>query len=215
MNLRAPVAALVLALAAPAHAERALIIGDSHTVGPFGSALDARLASKGFVTAMDAVCGASANWWIGPHRAALDICYSIHGLGGRNSPQEGAPQAAPPTVAQLAATNPALVVVALGSNVDGSAADTAAALERLIGLLPQTSRCFLVGPPPMPKRLNAINALYKELPQALVRAARNGPNCRLIDSRTLIAPADASPNDHFYGAKATAWGRAAADLIAP
>jgi hypothetical protein len=214
MTPRALAAALFLALAAPAGAAKVLIIGDSHSVGPFGSSLDSRLREKGAVTALEAVCGASANWWLGPKRAKLSICWSIHGYGGRNSPQNGALRSMPPTAAELAATGPEVVVIALGSNPDGAtAADTAAAAEKLVSALPQNARCYWIGPPPMPKRLAAIDEVYKVLPRALFRASRAGPSCALIDSRIMIAPKDAAANDHFYGEAAVAWGRYAADEI--
>jgi len=216
MTPRALAAALILTLSASARAERVLIIADSHTVGPFGVTLDARLREKGNDTAMDAVCGASVNWWLGPKRQKLSICWSIHDFGEKNSPQTGAPPREPDAVVDLAARKVDVVVIALGSNPDGpSGADTAAAAEKLIALLPGNARCYWVGPPPMPQRLAAIQSVYKELPQALVRAARGGPSCSLIDSRTMIEPKDAAPNDHFYGAPAVAWGKAVADKISP
>jgi hypothetical protein len=214
MSPRVLAAALVLALSASARAERVLIIADSHTVGPFGVSLDARLRAKGNDTAMNAVCGASSSWWLAAKRPKLSICYSLHDYDEKNSPRNGAPPQDPPSVADLAARKPDVIVVALGSNADGSAADTAAAAEKLVASLPGRVRCFWVGPPPMPQRLNAIQALYKELPKALLRAARSGPNCALIDSRDLIQPKDASPNDHFYGPAAVAWGKVVADQIA-
>ncbi|MDE2512010.1 MAG: SGNH/GDSL hydrolase family protein [Elusimicrobia bacterium] len=215
--MRAPLltAALILAVTAPAAAERVLIIADSHTVGPFGTSLEARLRAKGADTAMDAVCGASSTWWLGVRRAKLSICYSVHGYGGKNAPQNGAPAAFPPTAAQLAASKPDVVVLALGSNPDGSPADTAAAAEKLISVMPPDARCVWVGPPPMPKRRAAILELYKLLPKALLGAARSGPSCALIDSRDLISPQNAAANDHFYGASAAAWGKAVADRILP
>ncbi|MFI5345626.1 MAG: hypothetical protein ACHQ51_04550 [Elusimicrobiota bacterium] len=212
LSLLVAMAVLVPAVQAAA-APRALIIGDSHTVGPFGSALDQSLAASGRETALYAVCGASSAWWIGPKRAKLSICYSIHGYGGKNSPQNGAPAAAPPTAEELLAAKPDLVVFALGSNPEGSAEATAAGAAKLLALVPPGTPCFWVGPPPMPKRLEPIDAFYKELPKAL---SRPNPACALIDSRRLIQPSQAAANDHFYGAAAIAWGKAAAaQIVAP
>ncbi len=212
MTSRALAAGLLVLLALPCAAARVLIIGDSHTVGPFGTALEAALGAPGRETALYAVCGASASWWTGPTRPKLSICWSIHGYGGLNSPQTGAPKARTPTAGDLLAAKPDLVVFALGSNAEGTAVNTAAAAESLVALVPPGTRCVWVGPPPMPKRLAAIDALYKLLPAALSKAK---PGCDLIDSRTMIKPSDAAPNDHFYGAPAVAWGRAAAAAIAP
>lgn len=212
--MRAPLLALLwLLTAVSASAERFMIIADSHAVGPFGVSLDARLREKGNQTSLNAVCGASARWWIGANRQKLSICWSIHDFDEPNSPRTGAPPRAA-TAAGLGQRKPDVVVLALGSNPDGSPADTAAAAEDLIAVLPNTVRCYWVGPPPMPKRLSVIQELYKLLPKALVRAASKGPSCTLIDSRTLIQPADAASNDHFYGPPAVKWGQAVADQIA-
>jgi hypothetical protein len=216
MNPRPLFAALLLALSVPAAADRILILGDSHTVGPFGATLDARLRAKGHDTALQAVCGASISWWLGPTRPKLSICYALHGFGAKASAQEGAPPSLPPTADRLMENAPDVVVVALGSNPEGaSAADTAAAAEKLIALMPPGARCFWVGPPPMPARQAAILEVYKALPHSLVAASRTGPACTLIDSRPLIRSTDAAPNDHFYGAPAVAWGEAVADQISP
>lgn len=210
MNVRA--AALLLLLAAPAGAARVLIVGDSHAVGPFGSAFEARLRDLGHSTALYAVCGASSSWWLGPKRPRLSSCFSMHGYGKKFVAQEGASDPPAPALDDLLAAQPGLVVFALGSNADGSAADTAAAAGRLIAKLAPGTRCVWIGPPPMPKRRAAIDALYKELPKALAAGATP---CSLVDSRTMIMPSDAAPNDHFYGPAAVAWGRAAAESIPP
>lgn len=206
------VAFLLASLALPASAARVLIVGDSHTVGPFGTALDEGLRAAGDRTTLYAVCGASSSWWLGPKRAKLSICWSIHGEGGKNSPQSGANPELPPTARAMLAARPDTVIFALGSNADGSAAETAAAAGRLLALLDPGTRCVWVGPPPMPKRLAFIDAFYRELPKVLTGTT---PPCELIDSRTLIKPADAAANDHFYGPPAVAWGRAVAAKLAP
>lgn len=215
----APLAAVAIATflsyaasPAPAAAARILIIGDSHTVGPFGSTLDEELRRQGHDVDVQAVCGASGVWWLGPERFDLRICYYVHGYGGQAKAQNGKPGVAPPFAKDLLATEPDVVVFALGSNPDGNtAADTGAAAEKLLALTPPSAKCFWVGPPPMPKRLAPIGAVYNELPQAFSRVGRS---CTLIDSRLLIKPEDASPNDHFYGEPAKAWGKAVARRIA-
>ena len=103
MTSRALAVGLLALLALPAAAARVLIVGDSHTVGPFGGALEA---------------------------------------------------------GDLLAAKPDLVVFALGSNAEGSAVNTAAAAESLVALVPAGTRCVWVGPPPMPKRLAAIDAKH-------------------------------------------------------
>ena len=205
--------ALLLGLSAvPSSAARVLVIGDSHAVGPFGSSLDQELTRQGHQVSLQAVCGASASWWLGPKRADLSICYSLHEYGKKGKWASGKPDAAPAFARDLLAARPDVVVFALGSNPDGgSAAATGAAAEKLLALTPSSAKCFWAGPPPMPKRLAAIGAVYNELPQAFSRAGRS---CSLIDSRTLISASDASPNDHFYGAPAQAWGKAVGKQVA-
>ena len=210
MKSRLLAALLFLTVSARAAAPKVLVIGDSHSVGPFGSSLDQVLRAAGRDTALDAVCGASSSWWIGPKRSKLSICYSVHGYGGKNSPQNGAPAAQPPTADELLTPAPDTVVFALGSNAEGTAAQTADGAAALLNLVPPGTKCYWVGPPPMPKRLAAIDAFYKLLPKI---SARTNPACVLIDSRRLIQPSQAAANDHFYGAPAVAWGKAAAEQI--
>lgn len=208
-----PLAALLAGLlASPCSAARVLVIGDSHAVGPFGSSLDKELVRQGHQVSLQAVCGASAAWWLGPQRRELSICYSVHDYGKKGRWAQGKPDAPPALAKDLLSARPDVVVLALGSNPDGGgAAATGAAAEKLLALVPGSARCFWVGPPPMPKRLAAIGAVYNELPQAFSRAGRS---CTLIDSRTLISASDASPNDHFYGAPAEAWGKAVGKTVA-
>jgi hypothetical protein len=211
-----PLAAAVLlsaAFSASASADQVLILGDSHTVGPFGQSLDASFKALGYETEVGAVCGASASWWLGPHRQNLSVCYYLHEYGVASQPQQGAPPAFPPTADQLLAIPPDIVIIALGSNPDGAAAAaTGAAAEKLLALLPPSARCFWIGPPPMPDRLTEISAVYDELPAAFARASRS---CKLIQTihDKMIRAEDAAKNDHFYGAPATYWGRKAAAAI--
>jgi hypothetical protein len=207
-----PAALLVGLLCSPSLAARILVIGDSHTVGPFGSSLDKELVRQGHQVSLQAVCGASATWWLGPKRADLSICYALHDYGKKGKWASGKPDAAPAFAKDLLAARPDVVVFALGSNPDaGGAAGTGAAAEKLLALTPSSAKCLWIGPPPMPKRLAAIGAVYNELPQAFSRAGRG---CALLDSRALISASDASPNDHFYGAPAEAWGKAAGRTVA-
>lgn len=212
--MSAPLLALLVLLSAGARADKIAIIGDSHTVGPFGGTLDAALRAKGHEVSVNAVCSASGRWWLGPKRQEWKICYFLRQFGDTKAARDsGKYPYDPPFAADIIAHGkPDVVVFALGSNPDGGGvAGQGAVAEALVKLLPSGTRCFWVGPPPMPSRLAAIGQLYNELPQAFSRASKT---CELFDSRAVLK-SDQATKDHFYGKPAEDWGRAVAAKLYP
>jgi len=55
---------LTLLLSFSLQAAQVLVIGDSHTVGPFGWSLDENLRREGFEVATYGSCGSIAAWWM-------------------------------------------------------------------------------------------------------------------------------------------------------
>lgn len=206
---------LALCAAVPARAvdrdPRFLFIGDSHSVGPFGTTLDRLLRGKfGPDVGTYAVCGASLRWWQGAARPKLGICHFLRPFKSDAKPGNGAYPVEPPSLDALWGLDPDVLIVALGSNPDGASADdTITAGARLLARLPEGAACFWVGPPPMPSRLSQIDAFYKGFPEML---KRSGKSCSLIDSRSFLKP-EQSRKDHFYGRPAEDWGRAVFDRV--
>ncbi|MBI5209011.1 MAG: hypothetical protein HY927_03465 [Elusimicrobia bacterium] len=203
--------AALLGASRPVSAEdrfaRILLIGDSHAAGPFGTTLDALLRDRfGPGMATYAVCGASLRWWQASKRPKLGICHFIKPFGSAAKPGNGAAPADLPAIGDLLALRPTAVIVALGSNPDGTSMDdTITAGAELLARLPPESACTWVGPPPMPSILQRVDLFYQVFPEIL---RRGGRTCLLIDSRDYLKP-EQSSHDHFYGKPAKEWGRAA------
>ena len=206
---------LAAGLAAPVRAAdrdpRFLLIGDSHTVGPFGTTLDKLLRKKfGPSVGTYAVCGASLRWWQSSSRSKLSICYFLRPFKSDARPGNGAYPAEPPAMDAFWGLDPDVLIVALGSNPDGASVDdTITAGAKLLSRLPEGAACFWVGPPPMPSRLMQIDAFYKAFPDML---KRSGKQCTLIDSRAFLRP-EQSQKDHFYGQPAVDWGQSVFNKI--
>lgn len=192
---------------------RVLLLGDSHTVGPFGVTLDG-LMRQSYGTenvAAYAVCGASLRWWQLASRPKLGICHFLRPTGSTAKPGNGAYPAEPPKLDQILAFKPNVAIIALGSNPDGpSMDDTIKVASSLLGLLPAGGRCFWVGPPPMPSQAQRVDLFYQVFPEML---RLSGRTCTLLDSRDFLKSSQ-STKDHYYGKPAQDWGRAVFKFVA-
>jgi hypothetical protein len=200
----------------PSESPRILLLGDSHTCGPMGRALDALLREKisRTVTAY-ALTSSSVGWWLGPEREDLRFSYIYH-LPGQ-APRTGTyyPKDEPPKFEAMLAAAPDVVIVALGSNRDHPSpgdphvsvdATVHKALE-LIARLPPSTRCYWIGPPPM-KGCWDTTTFYAKFRPALDRA---GPahSCMLIDSYAYLTSIGAKEDScHYGGPAASKWGEA-------
>lgn len=89
-----------------------LILGDSHTVGPFGQKLDELLRQEGARVATYASCGSTAKWWYTGQKTTCG--YFEKDLEGKVTE---ATQYATPLFPDLLKTlNPDHIIIALGTN---------------------------------------------------------------------------------------------------
>lgn len=226
MRMLGFVAALCLAVAA-AHAGPAatiepragagadiVLVGDSHSVGPFGERLYARLSSAGSV-AQFSVCGATLDWWL--DGKGTNACgYVFRGPGQKTQTEHWREQGTPPSPdrhAELAAAIESArraVVIALGANKNGDLVRPGA---QLMSLIPSGVRCFWVSPPPVPHpgcesydRGDFRPAFER------IRAAA-GRDCTLVDSSRFVNAGDSS-GCHFDNPAGAAWGEGVGGAIA-
>ena len=222
--LRVALALLMLfggAGASRAATQRALVLGDSHTVSLFGKALVSGLVGQGWKTTVYAVCGASVTWWI--HGEGDNYCgwwfRSEDGSEERGKWRgDEDPPPAPHRQAQLLndlrpaapKTPPDLVIVALGANRDGNF--VAVGTDLLKNRIAPSSRCFWVRPPPVPHRSCASydRTHFEADFETIKRQA--GRDCELIDSRRFL---DVSWSDgcHYGNDCGTVWGQRSAEQI--
>lgn len=233
--------ALVLALVVPARAaDTILVVGDSHTAGAFGGALDDALrAAPGNRVATYGVCSARPQSYFdetdhGCGRRFQDFAKKAPAkwLGGRvyrktRPDGKGGTREVEfvktPALAQLLDDHtPTVTVVALGSNLPASGASVRKTLKLIHDA---GSACVWIGPPsmrsPSQKQMDAVYEALAEngvTPAATLEEART-TSCRLIDSRTfsgLRYPAAGGDGTHYGGALApigVQWGKDAAAAV--
>lgn len=232
---------LALALASSASAaDTILVIGDSHTAGPFGGALDEALrAAPGGRVATYGVCSARPQSFLsetdhGCGRRFQDFEKKAPAkwLGGRvyrktRPDGKGGTREVEfvktPALAQLLDDHaPTAVVVALGSNLPVSGPSVRSTLARIHK---SGAACVWVGPPDMRNPSSGqVDAVYQTLlengvsPTATLEESRKG-FCRLVNSRDLPAlryPAEGGDGTHYQGALAplgAGWGKDAAAAV--
>lgn len=143
------------------YASTVLIIGDSHSVGPFGWHLDELLRNDGHQVATYASCGSTAQWWFSGQKTRCG--YFERTLDG--VVKKANIHSTPLINDLLNEVNPNTVVIELGSNYVKNMNDSAVmnemkALARTIHT--QGSTCFWLTPPDMrlyrteAKRLNDL-----------------------------------------------------------
>ncbi len=232
---------LALALASSASAaDTILVIGDSHTAGPFGGALDDALrAAPGSRVATYGVCSARPQSFLsqtdhGCGRRFQDFAKKAPAkwLGGRvyrktRPDGKGGTReiefVKTPELGQLLDDHaPTAVVVALGSNLPISGAS----VRRTLALIHKSgAACVWIGPPDMRKPASAlVDEVYRTLldngvsPTAALEESRKG-FCRLVNSRDFPAlryPAAGGDGTHYQGALGPVgaqWGRDTAAAV--
>jgi hypothetical protein len=224
MPLRQPLFSLVLLALLPLGGtaqqsqpaqKKVLFIGDSHSAGPMGAAVDEGLRQRyGPQVASYHVCSSTINWWANHERPPFGVCYYSRGFGEpATTAKTGNPPTPLPDIDVLMATNWDLVVIALGSNSDGASSDdTISAGMLMMTKLPKSSRCAWIGPPPMPATGNRVEEFYRVFPQILKLGGRT---CQLIDSRQFVNALQSTNGGHYYGGAAAAWARGVLGAIAP
>jgi hypothetical protein len=224
----------------PAHAQscrtqlqpnEVVLIGDSHTAGPFGRSLERQLEAQGVGVARYAVAGSRALQWANANEnrfAQLNISSSCEGRGNSRSAGDV------PSALQWreARPRPAAMVFALGTNDAGALcrgslnANAFADVRRMLDAVPNGTPCLWVGPPQFPT--GPVARSCGERYGAYVDALRETviSRCHFLDSRNLRPNATASSCSdgsplianagddlHFSGQRAEAWATCASSGI--
>lgn len=186
-----------------------LLLGDSHSVGPFGQTLDQELRGRGLRTATYASCGSIAQHW---ETGKETTCgYFSKSLDGRVTQL---PRSKTPLLRNLLSeVKPDYVIVELVTNYALLPSDSFAVkdMKKLSGLIKESgAKCFWVGAPDMRR-------FRKELPrfQRLVEEAVGG-ECEVFDSEAVTEyPATGGDGIHYWSATGTpiakSWAREVAN----
>ncbi|GEM_PF-3686317 len=208
-----------------------VLIGDSHTAGPFGRALERQLEAQGVGVARYAVAGSRALQWANSSENRFSQLNITSSCEGRNA-QKSASDVPSALHWRESRPPPAAMVFALGTNDAGAlcrgslGASAFADVRRMLEAVPRGTPCLWIGPPQFPT--GPVARSCGERYGAYVDALRETviARCHFLDSRTLRPNANASncsdgsplianagDDLHFSGQRAEAWATCASSGI--
>lgn len=188
-----------------------LILGDSHTVGPFGQKLDELLRLKGARVATYASCGSTAIWWYSGQRTTCG--YFEKDLTGKVTERS---QYTTPLFPELLKTiNPDHIIIALGTNYVKNLNDESVITDLRVmvnDIRTSGAECFWILPPDMRQFRSELPRLNR-----LVKTAV-GDECRYLESASLTRyPETSGDGIHYWSTQGTpiahAWALEAAKVF--
>ncbi len=239
MNVRTLFLIASIVVAPSAFAEtKVLIIGDSHTVGDFGSGLVETLRAQTDVrVSVEASCGSRPAHFLGTsYRNAIcswDLGYDVPATDASKHLKSG-PRPLKGLAELIDERVPNLIVIALGTNqypmksagqskisdgeLDAALAKAKGEIERAIAVV--TSRhlgCVWVGPPS--ERFDLFSEKLQNRFETLFERVNAEHGCRFVKSRALTDAKDTAKDRamhiHYYGTAGRKWGRDVATEILP
>ncbi len=170
---------LTWSLAPFVQAKSILIIGDSHSVGPFGRTLDQSLRTEPDTQVrLEASCGSVIRWWYTGHVTPCGYL-SISSKGEHTN----LPKAKTPLLETLIHdSKPDQIIIELGSNyLRGYPDETliSDAKRLLMDIKKAGSSCVWIGPPSMRKFKNELSPFISKLEKMVT------PQCLWINSLPL------------------------------
>ena len=179
-----------------------LIVGDSHTVGPFGQKLDELLRNEGAQVATYASCGSIAKWWYNGQRTTCG--YFERDLAGKKT--EATKHATPLFPDLVKNVNPDHIIVALGTNYVKNLNDDSVIADLTVmmnDIRSSGADCFWILPPDMRQFRAEIPRLTR-----LVKAVA-GVECRYLESASVTRyPESGGDGIHYWSAEGTPLARA-------
>jgi hypothetical protein len=169
---------------------KVLFIGDSHSVGPFGTGLHEKLVDNQWYVHLLASCSSTPSHWVKggfvSHCGTVEFKY--------NSKNKLKLRKTIPLSLLFSTDKPDFVIIALGANLaKTSKAKTGLQLKSIAQLL-SGKPCFWIGPPDSPKlKVNQDTFVYPKLKEIIQS------KCKLFDSR----PATRIPEENSQGIE---WG---------
>ncbi|MBI2662650.1 hypothetical protein HYX11_04290 [Candidatus Woesearchaeota archaeon] len=195
----------ILLLSSSALAEKILFIGDSHSVGTYGTEIN-KLLSKDNTVRHYAMCGASPSWWFNNQ---ADSCGSLYITEtGKTSTLSKTPKLAD----LISDFQPTIVIITMGGNPAGKTPSNydknVASLVKII--IDQNIKCYWIGPPGKNDPTEA--AQRDQRYEAIIKGLSN--NCILIDSRDKVKLN--KDEIHFSdNTRPTQWAQKVYDEISP
>ncbi|HOY68220.1 MAG TPA: LysM peptidoglycan-binding domain-containing protein [Candidatus Ozemobacteraceae bacterium] len=197
--------------------QRVLHIGDSHTVGIYGSTIDQAMRETGAQIRTIGVAGSSPSWW---YQGTVTKCgyYARNEKGAVDRPADWrTPRATPSLPEMIREYKPTVLVVSLGANLFGASEATVKRETQRIIDTAKAAGCTLVwvGPPRARESVKSI-AAQDRLCETI--KATVGTQGTFVDSRPVTNyPSSGGDGLHYWGTEgsktAKAWAGSVLDTI--
>lgn len=193
--------------------QRVLHIGDSHTVGIYGSTIDGAMRETGAQVRTYGVAGSSPSWW---YQGTVTKCgyYGRDEKGKVDSPADWrTPRATPSLPDLIKEYKPTVLVVSLGANLfSASEAAVKRETQRIIDTA-KAAGCTLVwvGPPRARESVTSI-AAQDSLCETI--KATVGTQGTFVDSRPVTKyPSSGGDGLHYWGTEGSETAKAWAGSV--
>lgn len=185
-----------------------LFVGDSHSYGQFGGEIDTYLRSVSKNVVSVASCGSSpSTWMVKEERLSATNCgYWRKDIKGKEIRVKEHKAAS--FLKESKDLNPDLTVIALGTNILGSAAGIKSELkfvEKMVSTVKaNNSQCIWIGPPNLGKDPWKSNVV---LGMEQIKAVTEKAGCAFVDSSKLTKYPSSGGDGIHYGPKdSKQWG---------
>ncbi|NLI79166.1 MAG: LysM peptidoglycan-binding domain-containing protein [Candidatus Riflebacteria bacterium] len=193
--------------------QRVLHIGDSHTVGVYGSTIDEAMRGTGAQVRTIGVAGSSPRWW---YNGTVTKCgyYARDEKGKVDRPADWrTPRATPSLPDMIKEYKPTVLVVSLGANLFGASEATVKAETQRIIDTAKAAGCTLVwvGPPRARESVKSIPAQDRLCETIKATVGNQGT---FVDSRPFTKyPASGGDGLHYWGTEGTRTAKAWAGSV--
>lgn len=194
-----------------ASASSVLFIGDSHSVGPFGRALDQHLRDEGHVVTTAASCGSIARWWFTGQKTTCGFfARTDAGIAS-----EGTTAPTPLLSELISKTKPELVIIELGGNYVNTPSDdfVRSDISKLVSAVTESgAKCFWITQPDSRKYPDRHHRILKLIQDS------TGNQCSIFNSQLVTKyPETGGDGVHYWSPTATpiakAWALKAFEAI--
>ena len=197
---------LVLFLSAKAHAEKVLFIGDSHTVGHFGTHFDQNLRFAGHSVVTVGSCGSIPRWW--SNGQETNCGFFSKDLSGTEFRARKAPT--PLMSDLLLELSPKIVVMEFGGNYLNYLEDEFVIkdIKKIVSLVTSSgATCFWITNPDSRNNRHALPRILNLIREGV------GSRCTLFVSSTVTRYPDVGGDGvHYWGTEGYAITKSWADL---
>ena len=190
-----------------------LYIGDSHSYGKFGGAIDKNLSTISDHVILEASCGSTPNTWLGKSGFEKTVC----GFWKKDGVEEirSVNHQVPKFSGELEKYRPQVVVVQLGTNIAAGSKpenSSSSVTEMMKQIKDANAICIWIGPPDANSKV-VTKAKLKIVNDMLINlSAKN--NCHYIDSLKLtVFPKSSSEGIHYPADLSKAWGEKVSSAI--